>query len=158
MKDFTCKQCEKLFKAYDNKGKRQFCSMHCRNEWYRSEEKPLRGWRHSKESKLKMSKNHADVSGEKNPSWKGGIISRHGYLYILRPDHPSADTTGYIAQHRAIIEDRLGRYLGSDEHVHHKDGNKANNEIENLEVLLKSEHHRLHALSYWQKKKELPNG
>jgi len=43
------------------------------------------------------------------------------------------------------MENHLGRLLTKDETVHHKDGNKKNNDINNLELLLFSEHSKLHA-------------
>lgn len=46
--------------------------------------------------------------------------------------------------HREIAEEMLGRHLRSDEIVHHKDGNKHNNNPENLEVMTRSEHTKLH--------------
>ena len=47
-------------------------------------------------------------------------------------------------QHRLIMEAHLGRKLESAEHVHHIDGNGLNNALENLIVLMESQHHRLH--------------
>jgi hypothetical protein len=47
--------------------------------------------------------------------------------------------------HRRIMERALGRRLRTDEHVHHKNGNKKDNRLENLELMTASEHHRLHA-------------
>jgi hypothetical protein len=47
-------------------------------------------------------------------------------------------------QHRYIMEQQLGRPLRVDEHVHHRDGNKANNVPENLEVMSESDHHKEH--------------
>ena len=44
------------------------------------------------------------------------------------------------------MEQYLGRKLTRDEVVHHKDGNKANNDIENLELTSLSEHTRQHQL------------
>lgn len=46
--------------------------------------------------------------------------------------------------HRYKMEAFLGRKLLTDEHVHHKNGNKKDFRIDNLEVLSASEHHRLH--------------
>jgi len=71
---------------------------------------------------------------------KGG-----GYMRCkTRPIHPRADVNGYRKLHRTIIENNLGRYLNDDEHVHHIDGNKYNNDLSNLEVLNNSEHGKRH--------------
>lgn len=48
-------------------------------------------------------------------------------------------------EHRKIMENLLGRKLGFNEVVHHKDGNRLNNSLENLEVITRSEHSRLHS-------------
>lgn len=40
-----------------------------------------------------------------------------------------------VREHRVLIEKHLGRKLDAWEHVHHKDGDKLNNSIENLEVI-----------------------
>lgn len=52
---------------------------------------------------------------------------------------------GMVLQHCEVMEIFLGRELREDEVVHHRDENKANNAIENLEVLTRAEHARLHA-------------
>jgi len=49
-----------------------------------------------------------------------------------------------VRLHRYIMEEFLGRKLSSNEVVHHKDGNKLNNDIDNLEVLTRSEHLKKH--------------
>lgn len=49
-------------------------------------------------------------------------------------------------EHRYIMEQYLGRKLRKDEVVHHKDGNKRNNDIENLVLMSRSEHSREHQL------------
>lgn len=81
-------------------------------------------------------------SGPNNPNWKGGrTITEHGYVLVRRPDHPDADVRGYIYEHRLIAEQMIGRRLLSEEQVHHRDGDKQNNDPSNLEVCDDNAHH-----------------
>jgi|GEM_PF-5644940 len=50
-----------------------------------------------------------------------------------------------VAVHRLIVENNINRYLLKDEQVHHKNRNKLDNRIDNLEVLTINKHRRLHA-------------
>lgn len=78
---------------------------------------------------------------------KGYTISHNGYRMIVAPkDHPHANSNGYIREQRLVVEAALGRYLSEDEVVHHIDGDKLNNALDNLEVMSRSEHmlHHLH--------------
>lgn len=53
--------------------------------------------------------------------------------------------------HRAVMEEMLGRKLKRDEVVHHKNGDRTDNRPENLEVLSNSEHMRMHrAKKFWR--------
>lgn len=71
---------------------------------------------------------------------KGG-----GYRYCrTSPKHPKANPMGLYPLHRVLMENKVGRILRSDEHVHHKDEDKTNDDIENLELLDAAEHARLH--------------
>lgn len=47
-------------------------------------------------------------------------------------------------EHRKIMEEYLGRKLEKNEIVHHINGNKRDNRIENLQLMTLSEHSRLH--------------
>ena len=58
--------------------------------------------------------------------------------------HPEANTWGYVYEHRVLAEQIIGRKLMSNEIVHHKNGKRWDNRKENLEVMDKSEHGKLH--------------
>ena len=73
----------------------------------------------------------------------------------MMPEHPDANKAGYIPEHRLIMENHIGRCLKKDECVHHKDHNKYNNNIENLELMLESDHRRLHFLENKVREKSL---
>lgn len=73
-------------------------------------------------------------SGNKSSNWKGGKIFRSGYIFVKKPEHPFSGKQGYIAEHRLIMEKYLERYLTKKEVVHHINGIKTDNRIENLKL------------------------
>ena len=83
--------------------------------------------------------------GDGNPSYSGG---RHklsiGYVVILAPEDPEADSRGYIYEHRYVARQIVGRRLKKSEVVHHIDGDKTNNSIENLMVFPSHSDHMKH--------------
>jgi hypothetical protein len=58
--------------------------------------------------------------------------------------HPYGGKTGMREQSRYVMELHVKRGLSKEEHVHHKDGNPQNNDIENLEILSRKEHYIKH--------------
>jgi hypothetical protein len=92
--------------------------------------------------------------GPNNPAWKGGrFIHRRGYAYTRAPWHPFANASGYVYEHRLVMEDHLNRYLWPWEVVHHINEELADNRAENLEVLEAVQHTLNH---YKQKRKNSP--
>jgi hypothetical protein len=143
--EMTCPVCETPFEVpVSHVGRRTYCSNACREASvaYRS-------------AKARAS------SGGRNGMWKGGIVAHsEGYRYEhVGRAHPYA-SNGYVLQHRLVMEEhlratdpaspflvRLGEqlYLSPAFLVHHKDEDKANNRIENLQCVTPEEHQRLHA-------------
>lgn len=77
--------------------------------------------------------------------YKGGKLFHKGYIYILCKKHPNGDRDGYVLEHRLVIEKHIGRFLDSKEIIHHKNGIRNDNRIENLELLKsQSEHMKEH--------------
>jgi len=99
-----------------------FCSVSCYGKW-------------SSENRV----------GEKSPRWNGGIYNHSNkYTHIRQPDGT------YKQEHRIIMEKYLGRELDSDEIVHHIDGDGKNNKLENLKLMNRESHARLHTTERWE--------
>jgi HNH endonuclease len=60
-----------------------------------------------------------------------------GYIRVWDPEHPNAAADGWVLEHRRVMAGLLGRPLYDDELVHHRDGDRSNNDPENLELCLR---------------------
>lgn len=78
--------------------------------------------------------------------WRGGKSSwnyvdktyKNGYAFIKMPEHPRSNN-GRVREHIVVMEEYLGRSLFDHEEVHHLNGIRDDNRIENLELWSKSQ-------------------
>jgi len=75
---------------------------------------------------------YGDANFEVRPRWPGGSRVHRGYVYI-KVDGKR------IAEHRHVMEQHLMRKLRAGENVHHINGNRSDNCIENLELWTSSQ-------------------
>jgi hypothetical protein len=139
-----CLWCGKIFErpvwcSYKNWDKRKFCSIKCGAKYSGK----YTDW--SNCSKL-ASKRLKGMFGKKNYAWKGGRYKRwDGYIYVYKPKHPHATSRGYVFEHRYVMEQCLGRLLKRTERIHHINGKKDDNRLENLKLFnSETDHQKYH--------------
>ena len=93
------------------------------------------------------------ATGEKNARWNRDArrFTAHGYAAVrVQPNHPHAwgplrlKRFKYAYEHVVAMMSHLGRPLCTGEVIHHKNGDKTDNRIENLELTSPSEHQHYH--------------
>jgi len=144
-----CDWCGKKFeKKYGDtkKTKHHFCSKKCYGQWSSKnrvgKNHPTFGKHLSKEWRDNLSKNHANRKGENHPMWKGGRNKNDaGYILVYKPHHPYSGYYGQVREHRLVMEKKIGRYLKPKEVVHHINGIKDDNRIENLMLFKNNKQH-----------------
>ena len=83
-----------------------------------------------------------------NPNWKGGEIKRHGYIYVLHPNHHRTTKQGYVLRSILNWEKANNTLLPNGWVVHHKGTkypqfsieNKQDDRPENLEAMPRNKH------------------
>lgn len=83
--------------------------------------------------------------GEKGSNWKGGVRrTKSGYRQRLNPNHPRADSNGYVMEHILVWEESTGISVPPNCCIHHLNGNKSDNRIENLCIMQHAAHTVFH--------------
>lgn len=95
-------------------------------------------------------KANPSIQGENHRWWRGGKFkTKAGYIKVYSPGHPYArnrgaktlGSGGYVFEHRLVVEKFLSRYLLPEEKVHHRNGIKDDNRIENLQLIANKPHY-----------------
>lgn len=117
--EYQCQKCNKMFhRVKCNVNKKHYCSVQCSN----------------KTNAIQQSINRKGIG---NPMWKGGRKKvGGGYVKVYKPEHPNCDKKHCILEHRLVMESKIGRYLYPFETVHHKNGIRDDNRIENLQLFV----------------------
>ena len=145
-----CQQCSNEFKVKPYREKTaKYCSYECYWKAKRGKKPWMTGKKHKTKSKEKMSE-------KVKQAWKRGVYNKRinhegdktnhslGYIEVKMPNHPMADKRGYVLEHRLIMAQKIGRMLKSTELVHHINGDKKDNRIENLRLLSRKNHNNIH--------------
>jgi len=138
----NCKNCKREFKVFPYRLKRDdsrvgFCSSHCYHQAKKGETLTI-------ETRDKMSNTHKAI---KHP-WLKGLVPWNkdkgkgwfadGYFF----------PKGKSAEHRVVVENGLGRKLKKNEVVHHINGIRNDNRLENLQYFRHvTAHQRIHQFS-----------
>jgi HNH endonuclease len=111
----TCTHCGTSISEKRLRRQAQYCSVAC-----------YRAARHRRKYRSRRTK---EISGR---------ATTNGYVRWTFSGYPS------IAEHRVLMEQHIGRELLPTEFVHHRNENRSDNRVENLEIMSLSQHSRLH--------------
>lgn len=69
------------------------------------------------------------------------MFKQHGYVKRKVTEHPYSDKRGYVMEHRLVVEENLGKFLPKHAVIHHKNGIRDDNRLENLEIIQEQAKH-----------------
>lgn len=151
----SCENCGKNFKAYNyRKDTSKYCSLECYHKATRKStiskcincNKEFTKKYENAPQKFCCYKCFCDYK-KKLP--KKATLGKNGYKYVWMTDGSAKK------EHIYIMENIIGRKLKKNECVHHKDGNRSNNDISNLMLMTRGEHSSLHRKLELEKGKKL---
>jgi len=133
----TCVGCKNIFKTRTWKPNK-YCSRECYNKNH-VVTKECRERMSKIAKKRGFGKWSKDWLKEKNPNWKGGRwLTTQGYVEKWNGKNKRR------LEHRLVMEKHLGRKLNKAEIVHHINGDRADNRIENLKLMEWGDHTSKH--------------
>lgn len=103
--------------------------------------KALLGRRHTEEHKAKISATHKGRTHD----WTTKRRIQHGYISLFEPENPMSNKGGYVYEHRKVMAESIGRPLLKTELVHHVNGIKTDNRLNNLQIVSRFEHAQIHS-------------
>lgn len=77
--------------------------------------------------------------------WNEGKLQNRGYFYVYRPDHPNRSPMGMVRRHHIVWWLETGEVIQPGEALHHIDGDKTNDKLDNLQKMSHGDHTRLHS-------------
>lgn len=118
------------------------------DQYFTEEEQNKRKSKLYRKSKLGNKNPMKKLTGENHPSYIGEVDDGNGYLMIMKPEwYTGRVASNYVFCHTLVICEALGlTELPKGFVVHHIDGDKKNNEINNLSLMTMGAHSKLHAL------------
>lgn len=155
----TCLVCQAIFTGKESQ---KYCSSKCKRKRDHSREKgeyevicpqcglkrvviypPKKKHSFCKTCKVDVAKQtRPQPKGSESYAWKGGRrVDTYGYVKLKKPGHPFSDSTGYVREHLFVVTEVFGEAYVREQGgvVHHINGNKQDNRIENLLICTLSE-------------------
>lgn len=101
------------------------------------------GWNSHTQRPIRFKVGHHIKSGMIKPNYKYGLIFDGRYWKERVPDHPFGNSLGYVYLHRLVYERYYNCILLSYTDIHHKDDNRLNNDISNLQPCYRGQHNAM---------------